>query len=316
LAKIFAPEVCYNPDMIAVIFPGQGSQKPGMGKEFFDAFDIARGVFAEVSDAVGRDISALCFESDEDELRKTQNAQIALYTCGVAAFRVLSSEAGIVPTAFAGHSVGEFAAVHCSGAISLSDGAKLVARRGALMANAPKGTMAAILGMEMADLKAVCESVGGFVVVANDNCPGQLVISGEISAVEKAGEKAKENGAKKVMPLNVSGAFHSPLMVQSGLHFAEALSSVTWTEQNFPVYANVIASAVTNSGKWTDLLQRQLASNVRWTESVQAMIAAGITDFIECGSGEVLTGLLKRIDKGVTGAACQDMASLTALTAK
>lgn len=286
-----------------------------MGKEFFDSFSEAREVFGEVSEAVGRDIAALCFNSDEDELRKTENAQIALYTCGVAAYQVLIAETGLAPAAFAGHSVGEFAAVHCSGAISLADGAKLVARRGELMAHAPKGTMAAILGMEMADLRAICQSIEGIVVVANDNCPGQLVISGEISAVEKAGEKAKENGAKKVMPLNVSGAFHSPLMVQSGLHFAEALTNAAWLEQKSPVYANVIASAVTDSGKWTDLLQRQLASNVRWTESVQAMIAAGMTRFIECGSGEVLTGLLKRIDKGVTGAACQDLASLAALTA-
>ncbi len=292
--------------MIAVVFPGQGSQKPGMGQALHDAFPVARQVFEQVSEAVGTDVATLCFSSTEDELRATQNAQIALFTCGLAAWKALEIEA----SAYAGHSVGEYAAVVAAGALSVAEGAKLVWRRGELMMHAPEGTMAAVLGLEAEVLREVCKASGGVVVIANDNCPGQLVISGEIAAVADASARATEAGAKRVLPLNVSGAFHSPLMAPAAAQMGEALGAETWATQSAPVFANVSASPINDSAKWPALLEEQLVSSVRWTESVQAMIASGITTFVECGSGEVLTGLLKRIDKSVTGIAVTDSESL------
>lgn len=295
--------------MFAVVFPGQGSQKPGMGQELFQEFAESRFVFEQVSASIGVDVADLCFYRSEDELRATQNAQIALYTCGLAAWEALRGQVDR-PAAFAGHSVGEYAAVVASGALSLADGAKLVWKRGELMKNAPTGTMAAVLGLNAEALEAVCREAGGTVVVANDNCPGQLVISGDPASVARASELAQAAGAKRVLPLNVSGAFHSPLMVDAAREMGLALAATTWQPQDVPVYANVSASRVSDQGEWAGLLERQLSSSVRWTESVQAMIAAGISTFAECGSGEVLTGLLRRIDKETSGFAVTDPATL------
>ncbi len=248
---------------------------------------------------------------DEETLRQTQNAQLALYTCGVAAYRILGDKA----TAFAGHSVGEYAALAAAGVLTVEDGARLVHRRGELMAsvgNDRPGGMAAVLGLERAALEAVCleASEGDEVaVIANDNCPGQLVISGDKSAVERAGALASEAGAKRVLPLNVSGAFHSPLMAEPARRMREALDGVQF-QTGAAVFANVTAGRQEYPAKWPDLLERQLMSPVRWTESVQAMIASSVTTFIECGVGEVLCGLIKRIDREVTTQAVFDLASL------
>lgn len=283
-----------------------------MGQDLVTQFASAAAVFDEVGEALSIDTRALCFELAEDELRRTENAQLALFTCGVAAWRALEAETGIRPAAFAGHSVGEYAAIVAAGAVSLADGARLVRTRGELMAQAPAGTMAAILGLEREALQAVCESVEGVVVIANDNCPGQLVISGAVDAVPVACEKAVAAGAKRALPLNVSGAFHSPLMGDAAAKMGVALAGATWTEQHTPVYANVTAAPVASSGEWQTLLRDQLERSVRWTESVVAMRTAGITTFIECGVGEVLTGLLKRIDREARGIAVFDAASLAA----
>lgn len=283
-----------------------------MGKELDAAFPEAAAVFDEVSDTLGRSARTLCFDLDEDTLRQTENAQLALFTAGVAAYRALAARAP-QPVALAGHSVGEYAALVASGTLSLADGARLIERRGQLMAAAPMGAMSAVLGLEREALEAVCAATPGIVVIANDNCPGQLVISGDRDAVPVAGATAQEKGAKRVLPLNVSGAFHSPLMQVAAEAMAETLATVTWHPQAIPVTANVTAQAET--GNWASLLSRQLASPVRWTESVQAMIASGVTLFVECGCGEVLTGLLKRIDRGATGVAAQDPASLEAAVA-
>ncbi len=277
-----------------------------MGQALHDAYPVARQIFEQVREAIGTDVAALCFSSTEDELRATQNAQIALFTCGLAAWKALELEA----TAYAGHSVGEYAAVVASGALSVAEGAKLVWRRGELMKHAPEGTMAAVLGLEAEVLREVCKASVGVVVIANDNCPGQLVISGEIAAVADASARATEAGAKRVLALNVSGAFHSPLMAPAAAQMGEALNAATWATQSTPVFANVTASPVKDSDQWAGLLEQQLVSSVRWTESVQAMIESGITTFVECGSGEVLTGLLKRIDKSVGGVAVTDVESL------
>lgn len=300
--------------MIAAVFPGQGSQKPGMGKELFDAHSEAREVFGQVSSATGIDVTKLCFESDEENLRQTQNAQIALFTTSVAAFRVLAVR---IPSlnieAAAGHSVGEYAALAAAGVVSVPDGAKLVQKRGQVMASAGReqpGTMAAVLGLEVEALRAVCAEAGGLVVVANDNCPGQLVISGEVEAVQRASALAQERGAKRVLPLNVSGAFHSPLMKKPAEEMATALDPELFRLGQITVYANVTAEPAMDAERWPKLLEDQLQNPVRWTETVQNMIRDGVDTFIECGSGEVLCGLVRRISKDVCTLNVGDEASL------
>lgn len=286
--------------MIAVVFPGQGAQQPGMGKQLCEDYPAADEVFQQVSEATGQDIKALCWESDEATLRETQNAQIALYTAGLAAHEALRARAPrLSPKAFAGHSVGEYAALAAAGVFSIETGAKLVKRRGELMAESGRkrpGAMAAVLGMDTEQLAMVlAESAdAGKVVIANDNCPGQMVISGDVNAVQKASASATDKGARRVIPLNVSGAFHSPLMQESAEKMAEALREVTFETPEAPVYSNVLAAP---GDDWTYLLEMQLRSPVRWTESVRQMMSDGIKKFAECGSGEVLTGLLKRIEK-------------------
>lgn len=305
--------------MVAAVFPGQGSQKPGMGKELYDTFPIARGVFEQVSSATSVDTAKLCFELDEAALRQTQNAQLALYACGVAAWAVLSSHCDLRQfVAVAGHSVGEYAALAAAGVLSVENGARLVQERGRVMDESGRrfpGTMAAVLGLEREALEAVCADTPGIVVVANDNCPGQLVISGEVSAVAEAGKLASSRGAKRVLPLNVSGAFHSPLMEQPAAEMGKALHGVPFVTGDRAVYCNVTADSVSDSTLWPGLLERQLRSPVRWTESIQNMRAAGVAAFVECGFGEVLSGLIRRIDKEAACLKVSDQASLQATLA-
>jgi [acyl-carrier-protein] S-malonyltransferase len=283
--------------MIAAIFPGQGSQTPGMGKDVFDASNAAREVFENVSATLGFDIANLCFESDEETLRATNNAQIALYTVGVASYAASEFAADV----FAGHSIGEYAALVCSGTLSLEDGARLVQKRGELMASAgdlTPGTMAAVLGLEIPIITETLAKVDGIVVVANDNCPGQTVISGAVEAVASAIPLLQEAGAKRVLPLNVSGAFHSPLMTEPSRQMAQALANAVF-QKGKPVYANVTTRPIEDPSDWRTTLEQQLRDQVRWTDSVRNMIADGVTEFIEFGPGEVLCGMLKRIDKTV-----------------
>jgi [acyl-carrier-protein] S-malonyltransferase len=261
-----------------------------MGQELFADREEARAVFAAVSAATGLDVAALCFETDEETLRQTQNAQLALFTCGVAAFQSLGREVEAV----AGHSVGEYAALVAAGVLSVEDGARLVRRRGERMATASHGTMAAILGLDRLALEAICTATDGLVVIANDNCPGQLVISGEVDAVAAAGATALAQGAKRVLPLNVSGAFHSPLMAAAAAEFRSAVSALVFHPPVIPVYSNVTSEPASD---WPELLVAQLKSPVRWTESIQHMLRDGVTEFVECGPGDVLKGLIKRIQK-------------------
>jgi [acyl-carrier-protein] S-malonyltransferase len=301
--------------MIAVVFPGQGSQKPGMGKELYEVRPQAKQAFERISEATGVDAKALCFNTDEETLRQTQNAQLALYTVSVAAWEALNAHfRGVVRIdAFAGHSVGEYAALTAAGATTIEGGARLVQTRGQIMSEAGKtrpGTMAAVLGLERDQLEKVCDSTEGVVVIANDNCPGQLVISGDLDAVARASEAATAAGAKRVLPLNVSGAFHSPLMDESADRMAEALAKADFQPGEGRVFANVTAQPVVRQGVWPDLLTRQLKSPVRWTETIQNMLNEGIRTFIECGSGDVLSGLIKRIDREAKSYRVQDLESL------
>ncbi|HVT12057.1 MAG TPA: ACP S-malonyltransferase [Fimbriimonadaceae bacterium] len=305
--------------MVAVVFPGQGSQKPGMGKSLFDTRSEARRVFETVSQATGVDAAKLCFDTDEETLRQTQNAQLALYACGVAAWACLDAHLrGVLPVdGFAGHSVGEYAALAASGTVSVEEGARLVQRRGEIMARAGQsrpGTMAAVLGLERDQLDEVCRSVEGVVVVANDNCPGQLVISGDVEAVRLAGEAAQAKGAKRVLPLNVSGAFHSPLMAESASEMRKALDAATFAESG-RVISNVTAQPVVQPGRWPELLEMQLKSPVRWTETIQNMLNEGIDTFVECGAGDVLSGLIRRIDREAKTLRVNDFDSLEATVA-
>ena len=272
-----------------------------MGKSLAEGFESANAVFDEVGSATGIDVRALCWESDEETLRQTQNAQLALFTCSMAAWSVFMERQGM-PAAVAGHSVGEYAALAAAGVYAIDDAARLVRTRGELMAEAGKtapGTMAAVLGLERDALQQACESAGGLVVIANDNCPGQLVISGEAEAVGRASAAATEMGAKKVIPLNVSGAFHSPLMEIPARRMREALDGVSSRAPRCHVYMNVTSERLDDALQVSELLEQQLMNPVRWTESVQHMIRDGIDQFVELGSGSVLCGLIKRIDRSV-----------------
>ena len=299
--------------MFAVVFPGQGSQKPGMGRELHDAFASARRVFDEASEAIGADVRKVCFELGEDALRQTQNAQIALYVCGVAAYAAFREAGGPRADLAAGHSIGEYAALAAAEIVSVADGARLVAVRGRVMAESGRerpGGMAAVLGLERDRLEEVCReaSVGGeVVVVANDNCPGQLVVSGDKAAVERACALATQAGAKRAIPLNVSGAFHSPLMEEPARRMGAALKAASFSVGNgTKVVGNVEADVNEDPSRWPELLEAQLRNPVRWTESVRRMLSLGAGTFVECGAGDVLTGLLRRIDREAKGLRASD----------
>ena len=303
--------------MTAVVFPGQGSQRPGMGRSLYDETREGKTVFDEVSEATGLDMADLCFESTEEQLRRTENAQIALYTCGLAAWNALRSQIGAEIDTFAGHSVGEYAAIVAAGVLNIGDGARLVRKRGEIMSasgDSQPGTMAAVLGLERESLEQICQEVShqGVCVIANDNSPGQLVISGDTNAVQAATALAGERGAKRTIPLNVSGAFHSPLMEQPAREMGEALRSAPFgaVPQQHVVYANVTATKVEHAKEWPQLLEQQLMSPVRWRESVQNMVGDSVQTFVECGVGEVLCGLIRRIEPGTSTLKVVDTATL------
>jgi [acyl-carrier-protein] S-malonyltransferase len=296
--------------MIGLLCPGQGSQLVGMGRDLSAAFPLARTTFEEADDALGLGLSRLCWEGPEEELTLTMNAQPAILTHSIAVWRILQAEAPVQVGIGAGHSLGEFSAYVAAGAMSFADGVLMVRRRGELMYGSGEqrpGTMAAVLGLDDAAAETICQeasaATGGVVIAANYNTPGQLVISGDVAAVRKAEELAREAGAKRVIPLNVSGAFHSPLMEVAADGLRQALESIQLTAPAFPIVSNVTAQPVEDPGVASGLLLQQLTSPVRWVDSVLAMRAAGATSFIEIGPGNVLTGMLRRIDRSATGRA-------------
>ena len=294
----------------ALVFPGQGSQEVGMGNALFEAFAVARETFDEADELLGFKLSSLCFQGPDEELTATVNAQPALYTAGVAAWRVLLIQFGgeFRPAFTAGHSLGEFTALTAAGALEFAEGLQLVRRRGELMRDAGEispGGMLAVLGLDIEQAQALCAEVadetGGVLLVANDNCPGQVVIAGDEAALERAESVAKEKGARRVVRVQISIAAHTPLMEYAASNFREALSDTNIKKPNTPVMANVSASPLTEVEAIRAELDAQLTSSVRWTESVRGMLEAGVSSFLELGSKSVLTGLLRRIDRSATG---------------
>lgn len=288
---------------IAVVFPGQGSQFVGMGKDFYDKYDTCREFFTNADKALGYSLSGIMFNGPEDELKLTQNTQPALVTMSAAVWSIIKDK--VKPAFFAGHSLGEYSAVYASGGLSFEETVKAVHNRGKFMQSAVPvgvGAMSAVLGLDEEAVSKVCAglSKAGFIVEpANFNCPGQVVIAGNKEAVEAAGEELKNAGAKRVVPLPVSAPFHCSLMQPAKDKMAEYLKDININTLNIPVVNNVDAAVEQNGSDVKDALIRQVAGTVKWTQSVQNMIAAGVTTFIEVGAGSVLTGLIKKIDRNV-----------------
>ena len=304
----------------AFLFPGQGSQSVGMGRDLASSFPVARRTFEEANDALGFDLANLCFQGPEEQLRLTEFTQPAIFTVSVAALRVLA-EAGVTADYVAGHSLGEYSANVAAGAIEFAVAARTVRRRGQLMQQAVpagQGAMAAILGMPAETVVAVCRdasSEGAPVEPANLNSPEQTVISGATAAVERAIALAKERGAKRAVLLQVSAPFHCSLMQPAQDGLAPILQEIPFSAAKMPVVVNVDAALVTDGAQLRDALVRQVTGAVRWTESMQLLIAEGVTTFVEVGPGKVLSGLLRQIDRSQKCAQVEDPASLEKLLA-
>ncbi len=286
--------------MIAFVFPGQGSQYVGMGKELCNEFAIAKNTFEEANETLGFDLSALCFEGEQSELSLTANAQPALLTTSIACLRVLQSETSLNPDFVAGHSLGEYTALVANGAFRLSDAVKVVRKRGEFMQEAIPvgvGAMAAVLGLDKEAVEEICNQVsqnGLIASPANLNAPGQTVISGNREAIEQASILAKAQGAKRVVPLDVSAPFHCALMQPAADRLSGVLNEVNIAQMSSPVVANCTASVTNDSSKVKELLISQVTSPVRWYESVEVLKNQGCNNFIEIGPKNVLAGLIKR----------------------
>ena len=284
--------------MKAYIFPGQGAQFVGMGLDLYEKSAEAKALFEAANRILGFSITDIMFSGTDEDLKQTKVTQPAIFLHSVILSKVLGKN--FAPQMVAGHSLGEFSALVANGTLSFEDGLQLVAKRAAAMQKACElqpGTMAAVLGLDDSKVEELCATVDGIVTPANYNCPGQLVISGELKAVEAACEKMKEAGAKRALVLPVGGAFHSVLMKPAEEELAAAIEQTTFYKPLCPVYQNVTTTAVSNEANIKKNLIKQLTAPVKWTQSVQQMIADGATEFIEVGPGKVLQGLVKKINK-------------------
>ncbi len=282
----------------AYVFPGQGAQFPGMGKDLYDSNDEAKALFDKADEVLGFSLSKIMFEGTAEELKETKVTQPAIFTMSVIMAKLLGDD--FKPTMVAGHSLGEFSALTAVGALDFESALKLVSARAMAMqkaCEAKPSTMAAILGLADEVVEDICAQVEGVVVAANYNCPGQLVISGEIEAVEAACELAKEAGARRALVLPVGGAFHSPMMEPAREELAAAIDGTEFNTPMCPVVQNSVAKAVSDPAEIKQNLIDQLTAPVKWTQSVQQMIASGVTDYVECGPGKTLQGLVKKIDR-------------------
>lgn len=284
--------------MKAYVFPGQGAQFSGMGLDLYNQSDVAKELFDSANSILGFKITEIMFNGSAEDLKQTKVTQPAIFLHSVILAKILGDN--FKPEMVAGHSLGEFSALVSTGVISFEDGLKLVSKRATAMQKAcdiQKSTMAAVLGLEDSIVEKVCDSIDGVVVAANYNCPGQLVISGEINAINEACEKLKENGARRALVLPVGGAFHSPLMNPAKEELEKAIKNTIFHKPSCPIYQNVTASAVMDDNKIKTNLISQLTSPVRWTHTIQQMVEDGASEFIEVGPGKVLQGLVKKINR-------------------
>lgn len=284
--------------MKAYVFPGQGAQFVGMGKDLYEAYPEAKELFEKANDILGFRITDIMFDGTDEELKQTKVTQPAIFLHSVITAKMLGSD--FQPSMVAGHSLGELSALVANGTLQFDDGLKLVSKRALAMqaaCEAEPSTMAAILGLEDEVVEKACEEIDGVVVAANYNCPGQLVISGAVDAINEACEKLTEAGARRAMVLPVGGAFHSPLMKPAREELAAAINATVFASPSCPVYQNVTASAVTDPGQIKENLIAQLTAPVKWTQTMNQMIADGCTSVVECGPGKVLQGLFKKVDR-------------------
>ena len=300
----------------AFVFPGQGAQKPGMGKDLYETSDAARKVFETADEVLGYSISDLCFNGTDEDLMKTINSQPCILTVELAAYEALKEKCPDIEVAFtAGHSLGEYAALYAAGVVDLRTVLKLIQKRAALMNDAAEktnGSMAAVIGLDNETVISLTEQIDG-VYVANFNSPGQVVITGDKGAINGSLDKFKEAGAKRVLPLAVSGAFHSPLMREAGNTFIDFVKGFEFNNATVPVYTNVDASATVQAEDFRAKLPEQIYSSVRWTQSINNIVEEGITNFIEIGPGKVLAGLNKKINAELTTLNVYDVESLNSV---